>query len=260
MLTVAASFSAQMRRIEGYADLVLAVFELAKLPLTPLRGRQALTTAIGDAHAKARLIMLGDSLALEGAFLSACAMFEETIRDMIEVCADRMAAIKTAYSDLPEKMRKAYLDGCGFILQSLDEDKFAHLTESAIIASLTSCYMTPTPPPPYSLVVEALSSHRNNLRADVLKDTVGKLGITDLWRKLGKETALQTHFSTTNPEDATKFSRTRLDSNMSKRNATIHRGISFVAPTGAEVKECAAFFDSLVKSLANVLDAYVATL
>jgi hypothetical protein len=93
----------------------------------------------------------------------------------------------------------------------------------------------------------------------VLTETIGKLGVEDLWQKLGNETRMKTLFKTASAVDAKKYAMTRLDGIMAKRNWTIHRGVSFVAPTDQEVKDAAEFFDAIIDALADVLEAYIKT-
>jgi hypothetical protein len=259
MRTVASAFAVEMRRISDYIDLVVAVFGMAKLPLTPLRCKKGLAGAIADSHTKARFLRLGDSLAFEGAYLTACALFEEAVRDVIDLCASLIVGKKASYADLPEKMKKAHLEGCVGILRSPKDRKFIHLPAPVVIARLATCYCSP-PPPAYSVITEVFSSHTSNFRSEVLGETIGKVGVDELWKKLGREPILQAFWLTAIANDATRFSTAKLDSIMTQRNLTIHRGTGFAAPTDVEVKECANFFAALIDALANVLDAYVAGL
>jgi hypothetical protein len=257
MRTVATAFSVEMRRVDEFVDIIVSLFYLSKQTLTHVRARRVLLSAITDIYTKTKAIRLGDSLAFEGAFLTACALFEEAIRNMVETAALQIAAKKPSYTDLPDKMREEQFQGCVDILRSRGQDKYRHLPPGTILSSMATCeslFGATT----YSLTVEALSGHTNNFRADVLKDTVGRLGIKELWPKLSNETRLQSLFGTTTAADAQNFSVARLNAIMGQRNGIIHRSVSFAPPTAKDVKECAAFFETLVDSLANVLVAYVA--
>jgi hypothetical protein len=258
VLTISADFKNGMDRITGFVDLSVATFDLAKASLSRFRSTQAIAVGARQVHAKARAIPLGLSLACEGAYLSASAQFEQTVRDLIDESAIQAIAKKGTFALLPLKMQAEHTNGCGRILQNLESDKYKHLSVHGIVAALHGCVVTSTAPAP--LVVEAFSSNERNFKPNIISEHVGKLGVTNVWRRLGLQPSLQAHFGTTSDTDADRFARERLERIMDKRNAIMHRGRAFVAPSAAETKECVAFFTALTEALARILVDYVANL
>ncbi|HUY90482.1 MAG TPA: HEPN domain-containing protein, partial [Pirellulales bacterium] len=211
-----------------------------------------------DVYARARAIPLGLSLACEGAYLSACAQFEQGVRDLIEEAAMKAAAKKGTFALLPPEMQNCHTNGCGNILQNLAQDKFGHLTAAGIVSALHGCVVTGAPP--ISLNVEAFSSNERNFKPQIISEHVKRLGVKKVWSLIRLQPSLQSHFGTASSDDAEKFARERLERIMDKRNTIIHRGKGFAAPSDDEVRECARFFTVLIESLAHVLVDYIATL
>lgn len=258
MLTIATTFKVSMDRVIGFVDLSVATFDLAKPSLSRFRSSHLVAVAARDVYAKARANPLGLSLACEGAYLSACAQFEQGVRDLIEEAAIQAAAKKGTFALLPAEMQENHTDGCGNILQNLTQDKFKHLTAAGIVSALHGCVVSGAAP--ISLVVEAFSSNERNFKPQIISEHVKRLGLKKVWNLLGLQPCLQAHFKTASPADAEKFARERLERIMDKRNTIIHRGKGFAAPSNDEVRECATFFTALIEALARVLIDYVASL
>jgi len=85
----------------SYVDLSVATFDLAKASLSRFRSTHAIAVAAKDVHAKARAMPLGISLACEGAYLSACAQFEQGVRDLIDEAAIQAVGRKGTFALLP---------------------------------------------------------------------------------------------------------------------------------------------------------------
>jgi hypothetical protein len=201
---------------------------------------------------------LGVSLACEGAYLSACAQFEQCVRDLIDEAAIQAVGKKGTFTLLPSKMQEEHTNGCGRILHNLAQDKYKHLSAAGIVAALHGCVVTGAAPA--ALIVEAFSSNERNFKPQIVSEHVGKLGVRRVWKLLGQKPCLQTNFGTTSPTDAERFAQERLERIMDKRNTIIHRAKGFAAPSDAETKECATFFGALTEALAHVLVDYVASL
>lgn len=258
MLALAADFKTSMDRVVAFVDLSVATFDLAKASLNRFRSTLPVAVAARDVRAKARAIPLGLSLACEGAYLSACAQFEQGVRDQIEEAAMRAAGKKATFVLLPSRMQEEHTTGCGKILCSLSQDKFKHLTAAGIVAALHGCMVTGVAP--ITLVVEAFSSNERNFKPQVISEHVGKLGVSKVWELLGQQASLQAHFGIASAGDTERFARERLERIMDKRNTIIHRGRGFAAPSDTETRECASFFVALMEALAQVLVDYVAAL
>lgn len=255
MFSISNSFKSEMDKLIIFVDLCLETFDLAKTNIANYVPYRPIEYAALSVHGKARLIPFGLSIACEGAFLSACAQFEQAVRDLIEETANQVACKKGLFSSLPIKMQEEHTLGCGGILQNLSQDKFKHLTENNIVNSLYRCLVAPISPAP--LIVESYSSNERNFKPSIISEHIKRLGLNKVWEQLSKENSLQSHFNSNSEVDTEKFSRERLDRIMDKRNTIIHRGKGFAAPSYSEVKECVDFFTALVLDLGSVLEDYV---
>lgn len=258
MLSIASAFKADVARIEAFVELSESTFDLARVSISGLAGTHPIYASVINVHTKARAIPAGLSLACEGAYLSICAQYEQCVRDLVEATAIDAVTKKGQFALLPQKMREAHLQGCGMILQKLKRDKYKHLSASAIASALHGCVVASASPA--TLVVEAFSSNERNFKPDTVTEHFGKLGISDLWKLLGQQACLQSHFRTASPADATKFAMERLERIIDTRNGLSHRARGVASPSPSDVGECASFVVALSEALANVLDSYVASL
>ena len=259
MMIIAADFKRDMDRVIDYVNLSVATFDLAKASTSRFRSSHPLAIAARDVHGQVRaLTTMGLSLACEGAYLSACAQFEQAVRDVIEEAVMQSIAKKVQFALLPIKMQEHHISGCGIILQNLRQDRFRHLNMQAIISSLYEC-VSPGETP-VSLVVEAYSSNERNFKPKILSEHFKKLGVTKLWNLLGQDPSVQNHFETTSAADAERFAMERLERIMDKRNNIIHRNSSFTAPSDVEAKESATFFTAVIEGLCRTMTAHVASL
>ncbi len=258
MITIAKTFQGSMDRVISFVDLNLATFNLAKPTLSRFRSSHPVAIAAKDVYKKARAIPLGLSIACEGAYLSACAQYEQAVRDLIEETAIQAAAKKTAFAMLPPEMQECHTNGCGVILQNLAQDKFKHLTAAGIVGTLHGCVVARSVP--LSLVVEAFSSNERNFKPQIVSEHAKRLGVKNVWKLIAVQPGISAHFGTASAADTEKFARERLERIMDMRNAIIHRGRGFVAPSDTEVRECANFFKALIQALAVVLDNYITRL
>ena len=253
---IATKFSTDMRGLKDYISLVVATFDLAKTDKRRLRSKHVLARAALDLHARARSLTLGLSLACEGTYLIACAQFEQLVRDMLEEAANQASSKKTAFLDLPPKMREAHTKGCAAILSKITQDKFRHLSESSVAVSLHSCLVGSPSGSAYNLLVEAFSNNENNFKPEVVADHFKKLGVSDPWESLSGQSYLQNYFKFTSA-DTKRASKERLERIMDQRNIIMHRNKSVERLGVPEVIECAEFFDALSQSMAEVLSKYV---
>lgn len=255
MLSIAADFKISMDRVISYVDLSVATFDLAKASLARFRSTHDIAVSVRDVHAKARAMPLGVSLACQGAYLIACAQFEQGVRDLIDETATQAASKTGTFVLLPIKMQKEHTNGCGRILQNLNQDKYRHLSAAGIVAALHGCVVAGVTPA--ALIVEAFSSNERNFKPQIIAEHVNRLGVKNVWELLGPQPSLQTHFGTASPKDVERFARERLERIMDKRNTTIHRSKGFAAPSESETRECTMFFTALIDALAHVLADYI---
>ena len=259
MNSIAASYAVQMSRIAAWVDLINRVVNLGTEDINRLRSTVPVAVRARDVHQG--ITGLGSTatiIAYEGAFLTACAEFELTVREMVEKFVDQARTTKATFSDLPVAMQKRQHKGCAKIITYLDQERFNHLTIDQVIADLYSCH--PTSPAAYKLLPEAFSENERNFNWSMTKEVMERLGISDFGDRIGNEGGLATLLSTTVGQNTMSRASGRLNEMMRRRNQIVHRGRSAYSPSESDVRECASFFATFAQSLANVLTAHLATL
>ena len=261
MLAIAARFSADMSKLKLYMDLLVATFDLAKGNQATFKSKHELAKAARNVHVRARaLSLVGLALACEGTYLSACAQFEQLIRDMIEEAAQQTSARIPAFLSLPPKMQEAHTRGCANILGHIEQDKFGHLTAESVVDKLHSCLIRSGAGSAYDLLVDAFSNNERNFRPDILAQHLKSLGVIKAWEVLSDQAPLQLHFGNVSATDTKRFAMERLERIMDKRNMIIHRNKGFAAPSTHDVIECADYFVAISDALANVLIKHITSL
>ena len=257
-MSIAARFRSDMDKIVLFVDLIETTFDLARNSLDRFRSRHPVALAAKGVHAKARAVHGGLPLASEGVFLSACAQFEQCIRDIIEEAASHAINRMARFDMLPQNMQKEHLNGCAKILQHLGQDKYKYLTSEGIVTSLHSCLPASSGSP--KLVLEAFSSNEKNFKPNIIAEHMKRLGVEQVWERIGQQTCLQKHLGLSNPQDCTRISKESLERIMDQRNYTIHRSRSYSAPSTTQVREHASYFAVLTEAIAGVLVSHIASL
>jgi hypothetical protein len=251
MRAVAFAFSREMDRVGAFLDAIEASYAVAKEdPTGVLSNRKFVVKA-----RKLRKTIQGCSdlnvVAFAGAYLHVCAEYELTLRCLIERYIEAATVKCAQYHHLPETMREWYPAGCAEIIRNIKQDKFKHLTVTAIVASLASTTRNSS----YNLIGDAFSDNQWNFGPSTIDGILDRrLGIPKIWQKLARETELQTAVRTKNLATVEQLAKARLSNLLQRRNDTIHRGKSYYTPSESEVRDCIQFLKPLVMSLAEVLE------
>ena len=261
MRAVASRFAANMDNIISFLEVMAAAVQLGKESIGQNRSRSAFQVAARRLHNTARTNIQGSGrftlVALDGAFLTACAEFELAVRDLIEAYVLRATLKCPQYSNLPKEMRDWYPEGCARIILRLSTDKFSHLTQDAIVRSLADTSKNRS----HGLVCEAFSEHERNFGPDEVDKCFHKrLGIRKVWQKLARDAPFQSAIGTTVSERAEQIARMKLEDLLTKRNNVIHRGRTYYSPSESEVRESVEFLKALIGSTGEIMEACLTAL
>ncbi|AQX74568.1 hypothetical protein B1772_03490 [Dehalococcoides mccartyi] len=255
MNILSARFSDDMRKTEEFVDLIKSTFDLAKQDIKHLRSKHPIMVNALDVHTKARKLG-GTSEVYDGAFLTICAQYEFTVRDLIETFAGNLSSKIPIFQNLPDIIRSYYPKGCATLLLHIDQEKYNHLTQQDVLSSLASCVNCSTGSP-YHFVVDAFSNHERNLNAGVINEIYSqRLGMKDIWKRIARQTALADYLGSKDKNTVEKIAKEKLDGAIKHRNNIIHRGRSFSHTGESEVRNTAQYFSALMDSLAIVMDKY----
>jgi hypothetical protein len=196
----------------------------------------------------------------EGLYLSACASYELTIRQLIERYVEEVSEKLKDFSKFPKPMREWYLVGISDIVTQLHREKFQHLTQAHIYSSIAACAKPAWPTPP-QLITDAFSNNDRNLRADVISEFFARrLAIDKVWQKLARDATFQSYIGSNHPDTAEKLAKEQLNQHMTRRNNIIHRGRNFYAPSESDIISATEYFAALVSALTAMLVAQCAAL
>lgn len=259
MHTVAAKFAGDIQRMLALLDVMASSISLGKVPAKGLRSKHPLVAAAlklhGHLHASSTMMTVVN----DGTYLTLCADFELTIRELIIRYVEGASAKCADYKHLPATMRAWYPRGCGEILVNLSQDRFKHLTQEGIHRSLASCLGSPTKP--YILIGDAYVYNRRNFWPGELESHLSeRLGIPKIWQKLSRRANFQSVLGSSGPAATEMLARARLDELLSRRNDIVHRGKSYYTASDSEVRGAAGYCVHLTQALAEVLGEQLAAI
>jgi pyrroloquinoline quinone (PQQ) biosynthesis protein C len=106
-----------------------------------------------------------------------------------------------------------------------------------------------------TLLGEAFSDNERNFWPDDIENCFKeRLGIEKIWKKLSRESQLQSALGTSNESMAEQLARKRLNELLERRNDIIHRGRSYYTASQSEVRQYVTFAKNLVEVLAEVME------
>lgn len=255
MLTIARDFATRSDGVVAFLDIVAAVVTVAKTEHKSARSRVTFVRASKRLKTLAQADAGFYLTAFDGSYLTLCAEYEMTVRNLIEKFVQEASLKCMEYNHLPIEMREWYPDGCSTVILNIGMDKFSHLTKDQIVRSLASCVKVRG----FSLLGEPFSDNHMNFRPGVVEDTLAKrIGLRKIWQKLSRAGALQGMVGTTELSTVERQLRDKLECIMQRRNDIIHRGRRYYVPSDTEVREAAAYLKALVTELAAQMQGYLA--
>lgn len=111
-----------------------------------------------------------------------------------------------------------------------------------------------------SINVKCLSITTENMRSGVLGDLYSRLGVKDVWVKIGQNTRIQVFFENGVPVQATDEAKRKLDNFMDVRNMVAHPSDSFSWPDSSTVLNFLNFIEELSFVLNELSAIYVLSL
>ncbi len=255
MQKIAIGFTKRMDSILAFLNIVSATITVAKTDHRNIKSRASFITF----SKRLKSVVVANPnfslAAYDGSYLTICAEYEMTVRNLIEKFISDAALKCTEYHHLPKEIREWYPVGCANLILNITQDKFSHLTRDQIVRSLASCQKIRG----YSLIGEAFSDNHMNFWPDVVEDTFSKrIGLEKVWQKLSRQNRLQTLIGTTEPATVQRQLKDRLYRIMQRRNDIIHRGRTYFVPSETEVAGSATFLREVVISLGDIMADHLA--
>lgn len=179
-----------------------------------------------------------------------CGRFEYFVRELVSTVVDDLVDRAARYEELPESLRKEYLDRTLTINQSPNKFDHTRATAAALAAELAS-NLAGKGDPALGLRVDAstITITEANMNSNTLAELFKRVAIDKPWDTLGKQLPLKTYLGEVADQDCKKAAITRLDDIMKERNRIAHPTGSTVFPDAKIVEDIAQYFRVLAQVL-----------
>jgi hypothetical protein len=181
--------------------------------------------------------------------------FEYCMRQVVETVADDIASLVSRYSDLPETIRTALKSRTLEVAQNPKRYGFDDSGVEALLTNLVANIASTTST--VSIVSSVLSITEGNLKDRVLADLLKRIGMTDYWKDVGKQTAMKLALDRTSDGEATVAAQTFLNAIMEERNQVAHPTASTTFPDPDKVLAAARFLRILAATTIDLAKVYL---
>ena len=256
MRAILDSFLAHLDEVERNVGLVetLRALGAASAPRSALRG--PLGRAAGVARRTIRAQRTWETIALDGSLLYLCAQYEVAVRDLIEELVRLTCQKVAAYPDLPGDLRADNTRLIGELLRRGGENpRDPTVDHVQVLKDLVQCHEVGAP---VRLYFQGFSYHDRNLSPIVLKDLMGRAGVSDLWPHVAQDQHLQDCLESVGENATEAAAKSKLSQFISDRNAISHRGPSYQTVGPSVILDYVRFFRCLMPALVGALESHLA--
>lgn len=211
-----------------------------------------------DVHNKAKSIRGNLPLVSGTLILYTCGRFETMTRTLFEDLCQRLVARAGTFARLPKKMRDNLPIYTAKVIS--EPRKYGHAENGvrAFVANLAA-----------NLAVDAtvervnhecLSVTEANMRADVLSDLFGRVGVGSIWTQISEQAALKSHFRNSDSGQVEKKVKLQLNELMDLRNKIAHPSGEFEWPSIDALRNHVQLLRLLSRAMAELVGVYEVTL
>jgi len=183
--------------------------------------------------------------------------FEHFVKILFEDLSSQVANNYTEFKKLPTTMQQALIFNTSEVIAS--PRKFGHgdgardtfiknLADNIHLNNLSH------------INYQCLSITSTNMRPDIIAELFAKVGLKDIWKKIGEQAKIKTYFGTDANQYAETECRKYLDNFMETRNKIAHPSGSFTWPSNEELKNHIKFFKLAGIILLEICEMYLAKL
>lgn len=183
-------------------------------------------------------------------FIQAASRFEFFVRSEVEDLALRASNHAKKFSHLPKEMRDNLLRLSAMVLES--PRKFRMASQVTNIVGTLARNLSGEDGPG-EINHRCLSITSENMRASVIKDLFGRLGVKDIWQRIGQNAQVQVYLEMTDANQVSSACQSRLNQAMDRRNSFAHSGDSITWPSADELRALFAFLTELARAISSVI-------
>lgn len=198
-----------------------------------------------------------ENLTHDGMIVLLAATYEVFARDAIEAICREIESRIPKFDDLGDAIKSENARATGRILSRHSEQKYSQFDYIDLCKKIGTCVSGSSQ---YALNSGPLAAHDRNLNVGELSGLFKRVGIENLWDKVGASAPIQQYFGTTESAAAKKAASAKLAEFILLRNQVAHngRGESSVAPDA--IVQWADYFLALTEALSLISEQYCAAL
>lgn len=190
--------------------------------------------------------------------LYTCGRFESMTRTLFEDLCQRLVSKAGQFSRLPKKMRENLPIFTAKVIS--EPRKYGHAENGvrAFVATLAS-----------NLAIDALVDRVNheclsitesNMRAEILGELFGRVGVNSIWTQLAEQAAMKTFFQDSDSGKVEAKAKRKLNELMDLRNKIAHPSGELDWPSIDTLRNYIDFLRILARSIAELIGVYEVTL
>lgn len=232
-------------RVEQLLNLIHVFREFAKQDAEP-------SGYAHDLWAAAQVVRTDLPIFSGSLLLYLCGRFEYFVRELVSTIVDDLADKAAKYDELPEPLRKEYLERTLSINQNPKRYNFTPATASVLAAELANNLAGNSDGPlGLRLNAAAITITEANMNSGVLADLFKRVAIDKVWDTLGKQLPLRTYLDEVTEQGCKNAATTRLNDIMMERNKVAHPSSADTTlfPDAKTVEDVAAYFRVLAQEL-----------
>jgi hypothetical protein len=190
--------------------------------------------------------------------LYTCGRFEVMTRTLFEDLCQRLVTRAGTFARLPKKMRENLPVFTAKVIS--DPRKYGHAENGvrAFVATLAANLAVDANVE--SVNHECLSVTEANMRADVLSDLFGRVGVSAIWTQISQQAALKAHFQNSDSDQVEKKAKRDLNELMDLRNKIAHPSGEFDWPSIEALRSYVLLLRLLSRAMAELVGVYEVTL
>ncbi|MDD5028746.1 MAG: HEPN domain-containing protein [Rhodoferax sp.] len=190
--------------------------------------------------------------------LYTCGRFEMMTRTLFEDLCQRLVTKAGTFSRLPKKMRDNLPIYTAMVIS--EPRKFGH-AENGVRTFVTTLASNLAIDAAVDRVNhECLSVTDANMRADVLSDLFGRVGVAAIWTQISEQAALKIHFQSSDSKQVEAKAKRKLNELMELRNKIAHPSGEFDWPSIQSLRDYIDLLRLLARAMAELVGMYELTL
>ena len=257
---IVTDFDSDLNKVTAQLDFIESIRKFTSY--IPEHDDPSLVTPFGiqalAIHDVAKCVHSNLPLASGTLILYTCGRFEAMARMLFEDLCQRLASNAGSFARLPKKMRANLPIFTAKVIS--DPRKYGH-AENGVRAFVTTLASNLAVGATVERVNhECLSLTEANMRADVLADLFGRIGVISIWTQISEQATLKAFFSEADSKQVETKARRKLDDLMELRNRIAHPSGELEWPSVDSLRNYTQFLRLLARSMSELTHVYEVTL